>query len=104
MELFAPQATVTQAATVTTSTPKLIPGTREQAGPYQVRIYNDGSTLGYIAWGDSTVTATTSSLPIPAGLPCGFTISNPAKGGPTHFAVIMASSTATFSFTVGDGI
>ena len=104
MNLFAPQATTTQAATTTTSTPKAIPGSRGQGGPYQVRIYNDGTTLGYIEWGDSAVVATASSLPIPAGQACGFTIANPAKSPPTHFAVIMASGTATFSFTVGDGI
>lgn len=103
-KLFAPQATVTQAATTSTSTPKAIPGTRNQAGAFQVRIYNDGTTLGYIEWGDSAVAATTASLPIPPGQACGFTIANPAKAPATHFAVIMASGTATFSVTTGDGI
>jgi hypothetical protein len=104
MKLFAPQATTTQAATTAASTAKLIPGTRGQGGAYAVRIYNDGTTLGYIAFGDSSVAATTSDLPIPSALPCGFTIANPAKSPATHFSVIMASGTATFSVTTGDGI
>lgn len=106
MKLFAPQdgGTTTQAATTSASTAKLLAGSREGAGGFQVRVYNDGTTLGYIEFGGSTVAATTSSIPIPPGIPCGFTIANAAAKGAPYFSVIMASGSATFSVTTGDGI
>lgn len=104
MKLFAPQATTTQAATTSASAAKKLAGTRAGAGQYQVRVYNDGTTLGYIAFGASTVAAAVTDIPIPAGLPCGFTITNPSRDGDAYFSVIMASGTATFSVTTGDGI
>jgi hypothetical protein len=101
--LFSPQATTTQAATTSASTAKAIPGGARK-GKFQVRVYNDGTTLGYIKFGDSSVAATASDIPIPAGLPVGFTIQGNDRDGQVYFSVIMASGSATFSVTSGDGI
>lgn len=105
MNLFAPTpaGTVVLAATTTSGSVQLLP---LHTGPAQVRVYNDGTTMGYIEFGDSNaVTATVTSIPIPSGQPCGFTIANPQKGsGQIWAAVKMASGTANFSFTLGDGI
>lgn len=103
MYLFAPQATTTQALTTSASTAKLLAG-QPKSGAFQVRVYNDGTTLAYIAFGTSSVAAAVTDIPIPPGIPCGFTISNPAKGGAVYFSGIMASSTATMTVTTGDGI
>lgn len=102
--LFAPVlgSTAVQSATTTSAATKL--GAQPKAGEFQVRCYNDGSTLAYIEFGQSDVVATTSSMPLPAGVLCGFTITNPAKSGDWYFAAKMASSTANVSVTVGHGI
>jgi hypothetical protein len=105
-KLFAPQATVKVSATNSASTGQALPGTRGQAGPFQIRVLNDGTTVAHIKFGsDTTVAAATTDLPIaPNSLPQGFTIANPSRGDQLFFSVIMDSSTANVYVTVGDGI
>lgn len=101
---FAPiaGATVTQSATTSSAATKI--GGQPKQGAFAVRVYNAGTTLAYIEFGGSSVTATSSSIPIPPGVAQIFTMSNPANGGDLYFACIMASSTATISVTPGYGI
>ena len=102
MKLFEAKATVRQAATNSASAAALIPGQPE--GPYQVRVVNDGTTMAYIAFGGSTVAATTSDLPVPPNVPCGFSVNSPQAAGARYFSVIMASGTANVSVSSGWGI
>lgn len=106
VKLFAPQATTKVAATSSASGGAVLPGTRGQTGPFQIRLLNDGTTVAHIAFGTSTsVAATTSDLPIaPNSLPQGFTIANPDRASPVYFSVIMDSGTANVYVTTGDGI
>lgn len=64
-----------------------------------VWVCNPGTTLAYINFGDSTITATsTAGIPLPAGV-CGVL----SSGGTTHIAAILASGTATITATPGTG-
>ena len=103
--LFAPQATVKVAATTSASTAAALPGTRQGGGGFQLRMLNDGTTVAHIAFGSSSVAATTSDFPIaPGSLPQGITLANPANGGVIYYSVIMDTSTANVYLTVGDGL
>lgn len=67
----------------------------------QVRVYNAGSATVFIEFGDSTVTAaTTSGMPIPAGAVEVLSISGDAA---PYVAVISTGVTGTIYFTPGDG-
>lgn len=100
--LFAPVATTKVSASGTASGAALFPGTPD--GPFQIRVCNDGTTWAYIAMGTSSVTATTSDIPIPPGQCVGFTVRNTARDRPIYYSIIMASSTANVSVTTGTGI
>lgn len=71
-------------------------------GYRQVRILNDGTATVWITFGDSTVTATTSTgIPIRAGqYPEVLTIPNNV----THVAAIAAAATGIIYFTPGSGV
>lgn len=74
-----------------------------------VRIYNAGSAIAYVAFGDSTVTATVPTAGSTAGsMPCGSGITEVQgiglSGATIYGAAITASSTADLYFTLGDGI
>lgn len=74
-------------------------------GSFQIRVCNDGTTWAYIAWSSSSsVAATTSDEPIPPGQCVGFTVMNVARDFPLYYSVIMASSTANVTVSVGAGI
>lgn len=90
---FTPGASATLSASNTTGRVAL------GGSGFQVLIYSAGSATTFIAFGDSTVTATTSGIAIPSGFNRIFTI----PAGATHVAGITASSTATVYFTRGDG-
>ena len=62
-----------------------------------VRVIADGQKV-YLRFGDSTVTATTSDMMIPAGQPEGF-----RTMAATHVAAICQSGTAALSITSGEG-
>jgi hypothetical protein len=99
--VFSPTgATVNLAVTSTTGNVAMtIMGGMTQQGSRSIRVYNSGAVDVFIAIGSSAITATTSSLPIPAGAVEVF------ETGPsaTHIAAITASSTATVYFTSGRG-
>jgi hypothetical protein len=92
-------ATVTLAVTASTGNVALTdPG--RFVSRYQVRILNTGSERAYIAFGGSTITATTASMPIPAGNTEVFTI----PGGATYMAAICDTAlTTTLYATCGFG-
>lgn len=100
LDLFSPiGATVTLSATNTTGNAALTsPGTAPMTK--SVRVYNAGTATVFIAFGaDSTITATTASMPVPSGGIETFEL------GPniTYAAGITASGTATVYFTTGRG-
>lgn len=65
-----------------------------------VRVQNKGPNEAFIQFGDGTVTATTSHMPIASGATETFT-----KGIATHVAAICAGAeTATVRFTGGEGL
>lgn len=90
-------ATVNIAATTTAASVAL--NKRNDAESCQVEIYNAGSATVFIRKGDSTVTATTSSRPLPAGA----MVIDSVGSGVTHLSAITASGTATVYFTTGEG-
>lgn len=72
---------------------------------FQVRVTNDGTTVAYIKFGDSTVAATAADIPLMPGSTSVFSLSVP-YGVTTglYAAAIMASGTANVCFTTGVGI
>ena len=66
-----------------------------------VRVYNSGTDTAFIAFGDSTVTAsTTTGMPIPGGAVEMFTLPQNI----TNIAAITASGSPVLYFTTGQGI
>lgn len=65
----------------------------------QVRVVNDGAGTAFIAFGDVTVTATTSRLPVRSGATEVFT-----KGAAGYVSAITVSGTANLYFTSGEGL
>lgn len=98
-------STVTIAAT-TTSGRHILGGQPSPGGQrFQLRVVNDGTTVGYIKFGDSTVTATTADIPILGGSTSVLSVTVPdilTTG--LYVAVKMASGTANLYFTTGAGI
>jgi len=104
-ELFSPRAggKARVSATGSASTAARFP--TDPSGSFQVRVCNDGTTWGYIAWSSSSaVTATTSDEPLPPGQCVGFTVMNQQSQAPLYYSVIMASGTANITVSVGNGI
>lgn len=64
-----------------------------------IRICNVGASEAYVKSGDSTVTATTSSMSIPAGVVEVFTIPKTD----THLAAISDGGATTLRIARGDG-
>jgi hypothetical protein len=65
-----------------------------------IRIYNSGTVPVFVAFGGSTVSATTSAgVPIAPGA-----VEVLSMYGATHAAAIVASGSATIYFTPGAGI
>lgn len=85
----APTSTTTQAFTDTSTAAVALP-----TGAKRVYMYCD--QLCHVAFGTSAVgAATTSSLPVAAGMPYVFDV----KGGVTHFRVIRNTTTGTLWFS-----
>jgi hypothetical protein len=67
----------------------------------QVRIFNSGSAVTYIAFGNSSVTATTASIPIaPNSVEV---MTNPGAGSLAYIAAIGTAGN-TIYFTPGEGL
>jgi len=74
-----------------------------ERGPISVRVYNDGSATAWIAFGDSSVTAsTTADMPVGAGKDIELTVQNTGNG-PLFAAAIAAGATGEIYFTPGRG-
>lgn len=93
---YTPGQTVSITVAATSSRVKLI----DTSSPTQVRVMNDGTATVWLAFGGSTVAATASGLPVPAGAVEVLTIPQEA----THVAAIAAGSSGIVYFTVGMGI
>lgn len=92
---FTPSGTVSIAATTSTGNVAL------SASPLNrkdVVVHNAGTTLGFVKFGGSSVTAAVTDFPVPAA-----TQIRIHAGDNTHVAAIMASGTATIYFTSGFG-
>lgn len=93
-------------ATTSVSSRVLLGG---QPGPanqrFQVRIYNAGPDTAFIHFGDSSVTAAVTDVPIPSGAieVMSFMVPDQVVTG-AYMAAITASGTATVYFTTGVGI
>lgn len=66
-----------------------------------VIVYNQGTIDAFVAFGDSTVTATTASTPVPAGTSMVFSVPNQSAA---YIAAITASGATTLKITSGSGI
>jgi hypothetical protein len=93
INIFCPGPTVTLSATTTTGRVAFGVGGRN------VQVYNAGSSTVFIKFGNETVVATASDMPVPAGAILSFD-----RGFNTNVAGITSAGTATAYFTVGDGI
>jgi hypothetical protein len=94
MSAFTPQATATLSVTATSSNAAL-GGTGSQ-----VVFQNAGPNTAFVAFGSSTVTATTAGFPVLNGQ--SLQLTRPADA--THMAAICASTqTATLYATPGEG-
>lgn len=98
-----PGANVTLAATSSSSRVKL--GGQPLKGAFQVAVYNPGTTVARVRFGDVTVAAVgTTDVAIAPGTVRGFSVSLPDRTGDIYAAVIMDSGTATVEFATGYGI
>jgi hypothetical protein len=86
-------ATISISASITSANAALSPTTAET-----IWVCNSGSYMAYVGFGDSTVVATSSDTPIPAGL-CG----NLSPHGKTYMAALASSNTTTITGTPGSG-
>lgn len=99
MQPFYPNRAATVNIDVSSSSQSIAIGT-----PDAVRIFNNGTATVWCQFGDSTVTATTST-----GFPVGPGVtevlrSRNADGSKLYIAAIAAGSTGKIYFTPGDGI
>ncbi len=95
-----PAATVNLSATTSSSRVQVLTASYGSSSEPVVRLYNAGSVVVFVAFGDSTVTAsTTANMPIAPGSVEAFTVS-PTQ---THVAGITASGSATLYATPGAG-
>jgi hypothetical protein len=67
----------------------------------QVRIYNAGTATAFVTFGDSSVTALATDMPVPSGM---VEVVSVEAGSGLHAAAITASGTATVYFTMGSGV
>jgi hypothetical protein len=98
---FIPVGTATISGTTTTANVALPIAAPIACGSErpQVRVYNGGTTPAFIAFGDSTVTATVNHIPVAPSGPEVFTV----PFGATHVAAIYGTGTGTIYLTSGFG-
>ena len=89
--------TVTVSASTTSANVAL--GATRSASGFSVMCTNAGSNLAFIAFGTSTVAATTAGIPVMPGAQ--IVVEAPAQA--TYVAAITGSSTTTMYFTPGQG-
>jgi hypothetical protein len=98
-------ATVKIAATTTTGN-HILGGQPSPGGQrIQFRVTNDGTTVAYIRFGNSSVAATTSDIPLMPGSTSVLSVTVPdTLTTGLYAAAIMASGTANICFTTGVGL
>lgn len=99
LELFSPYGSATTAVSVSSTTANGALNLPTQSMTSSVRVHNSTTAIVFIKFGNSTVTAATTDMPIPAGGVETFEIS-PAV---THIAGITASVSGTLYATTGRG-
>ena len=99
MEAFAPAKDFSLSATSSSSRVNI-----EALGRVQVRMWNSGAVPVFFKAGTSTVTATTSSTPLPPGSVECFTFYRNSDDSQIYIAGITASGSATVYITTGDGM
>lgn len=104
MQPFHPIADSTVSISASTSSSRVALQKTPSTGEFHLRIHNAGAATIFFNRGGSTIDATTSNMPIPAGAVEVITINNAQKEPVTHVAAITASGTATVYFTVGWGL
>lgn len=72
-------------------------------GNEQIRVMNNGTATVWIAFGDSSVTAALTDIPVGPGVTEVLTLPLPASG-PMNVAAIAAGSTGKIYFTRGSGV
>lgn len=95
MKTFFPNGAVSVSATATTASARLA---LDQLSSV-VRLRQAGTSEVFLQFGDSTVVATTSHMPVASGATETF-----CKGAATHVAFITAAGTAAVTFTNGEGM
>jgi hypothetical protein len=99
-DVFAPATVATAALSASNVTGNVALNPPTSQGSLQVRLYNSGAVPVFIAFGtDNTITATTTSMPLPAGNTEIFSI-----GNCSYLAGITASGSATVYATLGRGM
>ena len=99
MNLFTPSTANTVALSVSgTTASSALADTSSGGGSRSVRIYNAAAVTVFIQFGGSTVTATTSHMPIPSGAVETFEV-----GSATYIAGITAGTSGTLYVTSGRG-
>lgn len=96
---FFPRKGQTKTLAVTTTTARVqVLDNASSTSTYNVRIYNAGTVAAFINWGDGTVTAATTDMPIAPGATEVLSLQG------SNIAAITASGTATLYITEGSGI
>ena len=99
LDLFTPYGSDTTAVSVSTTTASGALNLPTQPMTSSVRVYNGTGVTVFVQFGISTVTATTSHMPVPAGGVEIFELSPNV----THIAGITAGGTGTLYATTGRG-
>ena len=73
-------------------------------GGRQVRLYNSGTVIIFVKFGDSTVNAATTDTPIPPGAVEVLTYDRLLSGANNYVAGITAAGSGTLYITVGEGL
>jgi hypothetical protein len=95
LKTFMPNGSATATISATTVTARAAVDQHSNSA----RVVNAGTATAFLKFGDSTVEATTTDMPILSGATETFT-----KGAATHIAAITASGTATVYLTSGEGL
>lgn len=101
MQPFTPGATNILAVT-TTSARIALTDAPASSQSRTVRLHNAGSALIFVRFGDSTVVAAATDMPLPVGAVESFNLPNSSSAW--HVAAIAASGTATLYATAGTGV
>jgi hypothetical protein len=77
---------------------------KRPTGEFQIRIHNAAAALAFYRIGDSTVVATNTDIPLPAGALEVVTVMDSDATPETHVAAILASGTGSIYITSGAGL